>query len=408
MEDDVDRVGARDLRDEREKPVPEGEGVAGVQPAVRELVGAPERQVAECEELLDPREMEEAVAAHVPGDVPSQDAEERPCGEHGAAPGGLPVHRHEISVPAPPDADDERRAACRQEEDQRRRERAVDDERHRERGEDEREGPRDRGRCTTDAEVPQERARCEDDGESEDELEQEPEAAHRRFRPLIRRAAPRRGRSQPGGSVAIETPSLAAIQPAARQERRAQQLPRLLGLARATVERQVAQVPTDVLAEHAPAVRGAADVDAPRRGREHDAPARIGGAAHPVDLLAEEEVPLVERPDRVVRAAAQEKARPHHPLHLALALVVEARSVERIEGARAQRSEMRVLGREPPQRRVAADGALERPVAVLQARPDRRLRAGGGRAISVVGFTRSMETGPRRTRKAPAPSDPLY
>ena len=70
------RVGAGDLGDEREKAVPEREGVAGVEPAVGELDHALEREVAEREELPHPGEMEEPVAAHLAGDPPQQQAEQ--------------------------------------------------------------------------------------------------------------------------------------------------------------------------------------------------------------------------------------------------------------------------------------------------------------------------------------------
>ena len=82
VEHDVHRIGARHLRDEREEAVPERERVAGMQPAVRELVRAPEREVAERQQLLDPCEMEEAVAADVPRDVPEEEPEQRARGEH--------------------------------------------------------------------------------------------------------------------------------------------------------------------------------------------------------------------------------------------------------------------------------------------------------------------------------------
>src|SRR6476619_4068818 len=145
-------------------------------------------------------------------------------------------------------------------------------------------------------------------------------------------------RAEPGGCLAVVAAALAAVQPAAHEERGAQELSRVLRRAGPSVERQVAQVPAYVLAEHPAAVRRPANVDAPRRGREQHVPPRIGRAAHPVDLLAEEEVALVERPDLVVGAASQEEAGPHDPLHLALALVVEARAVERVQRARARRA----------------------------------------------------------------------
>ena len=85
MQDDVDGVGARDLGDEREEPVPERERIAGVEAAVGELVRAREREVVEGQELLDASEVEEPVAADVPGDVPERDAEGGARREHRAA-----------------------------------------------------------------------------------------------------------------------------------------------------------------------------------------------------------------------------------------------------------------------------------------------------------------------------------
>ena len=76
MPDDVRRIGTGDLRDEGQQPVPERERVARVQAPVRELVQRVERQVAEVGELARPREVEEAVAAHLAGDVPEEDAEQ--------------------------------------------------------------------------------------------------------------------------------------------------------------------------------------------------------------------------------------------------------------------------------------------------------------------------------------------
>ena len=57
--------------------MPEREGVAGVEPAVRELVHV-EVEVAELDQLANPREVEEAVAADLARDVPEQQP------EHGA------------------------------------------------------------------------------------------------------------------------------------------------------------------------------------------------------------------------------------------------------------------------------------------------------------------------------------
>ena len=160
-------------------------------------------------------------------------------------------------------------------------------------------------------------------------------------------------------------------------------------------------MPADVLAEVPAAVRSAADVDAPCVRREHDRPATVGRAAHPVDLLAEEEVPLVERTHLVEHGAADQQACPPQPLDLALARVVEARPVERVQraGPRRELAEVEVLGGEPPGRRVPAHRALERAVRVLEARPDRRgprvtvrrRDEGGERAVEEPGVSVQQE-----------------
>ena len=90
MEDDVDGLGARGLRDERQEAVPQRERIAGVQPAVGELVRAGEREVAEGKQLLDAGEMEEPVSTDVTRDVPEEKAEERTDARHGTAVGTLP------------------------------------------------------------------------------------------------------------------------------------------------------------------------------------------------------------------------------------------------------------------------------------------------------------------------------
>jgi len=73
------RIDAGELRDEREEPVPERERVAGVQPAVRELVDRPDVQRAERVQLPDAAEVEERVAVHDARDVPEHGAEHEPC-----------------------------------------------------------------------------------------------------------------------------------------------------------------------------------------------------------------------------------------------------------------------------------------------------------------------------------------
>ena len=58
--------------------MPERERVAGVQPAVRELVHGLERQLVERVELAHAGEVEERVAAELPGDRPERDPEADP------------------------------------------------------------------------------------------------------------------------------------------------------------------------------------------------------------------------------------------------------------------------------------------------------------------------------------------
>ncbi len=70
VDDDLLRIGARDLRDECEKPVPERERVPGVQAPVRELRDTVEGEVVELQELARAGEVEEAVAVDVPRNAP--------------------------------------------------------------------------------------------------------------------------------------------------------------------------------------------------------------------------------------------------------------------------------------------------------------------------------------------------
>ena len=93
----------------------------------------------------------------------------------------------------PVDAHGEGGGAAGQDEDERQRERAPHEERHGEGCEDDRQRPCERRRHAADADRPgDERAGREHDGEPEDELEQEPDAAHAARCRLIRRATPRR------------------------------------------------------------------------------------------------------------------------------------------------------------------------------------------------------------------------
>ena len=96
VQDDLGRVEEADPRDEREEPVPERERVAGVEPAVGELVDGVERERAERIQLLHAREVEEPVAADVPGDVPEQEPEQR-AGEKDPAPPRDPLRPRRVA-----------------------------------------------------------------------------------------------------------------------------------------------------------------------------------------------------------------------------------------------------------------------------------------------------------------------
>ena len=182
VEDDVHRVGARDLCHEGEEAVPERERVAGVEPPVGELVRRVEREVVEGEELLDAREVEEPVAADVPGDAPEEDPEGASEGQ-GEAPAADTVGSR-----PPTDREGKCRHPCREHEDERERERRGDDVRHRHRGEDHHEPPRHPRRDPGDAERPRDdEAGRQHDRQPEAELGEEEETAHLRCSGLTRR-----------------------------------------------------------------------------------------------------------------------------------------------------------------------------------------------------------------------------
>ncbi len=167
VQDDLGRVEEADPRDEREEPVPERERVAGVKPAVGELVDGVERERAERIQLLHAREVEEPVAADVPGDVPEQEPEQRAGAERpSACPGSAPPSgrcgaNRSATMPGT-----SRRS-------ERQRQRRADGERHRQRAEDERERPRERRRDAADPERPRdERARQQQHDVREHELDE--------------------------------------------------------------------------------------------------------------------------------------------------------------------------------------------------------------------------------------------
>ena len=127
-------------------------------------------------------------------------------------------------------------------------------------------------------------------------------------------------------------------------------------------------------------------MDELRAREEDDLPARLREAVAPVGLLAEEEEVLVERPDLLDRLAPDEHDRAHHELGLEHRVVVEAARVEPVQRPRPRRelAQEEVLGREPPQRREAAHGALQRAVRVQRgaARRQRRPACSSAKATS--------------------------
>src|SRR5437763_860931 len=83
--------------------------------------------------------------------------------------------------------------------------------------------------------------------------------------------------------------------------------PGALGLGRAAVLGEEAELAAQVLDVHPPAVRRAADVGELGLGIEPDLPAGRLEAVAPVRLLAEEEEVLVRRPDLLDRLAPDEQ-----------------------------------------------------------------------------------------------------
>ena len=169
VQDDVVGVEEGDAGDESEEAVPEREGIAGVQPPVRELVHGVERESVERVELAHAREVEEAVAADLAGNVPEQDPQHRTGAEYPPArwkPFGAG------NVPGEPQRKD---AGCEQQ-DEREAQGGARSERHRERSEQDRERPSKRCR---DAAQPE---RAGDDGPREQQdpgREREPQERHR-------------------------------------------------------------------------------------------------------------------------------------------------------------------------------------------------------------------------------------
>ena len=149
MQDDLGRIEEGDAGDERQKAVPEREGVAGMQAAVGELVDRLEREGVERLQLANAREVEEAVAADLAGDVPEQHAEHHSGSEHPPPPGNPLRPRR-----APHER--ERHDPGAEQQDERQRERRAGGERDGQRAEEERERPGE-----GDRDAPQPESACD-------------------------------------------------------------------------------------------------------------------------------------------------------------------------------------------------------------------------------------------------------
>ena len=363
VRDDPLRILARDLRDQRDEAVPERERVAGVQAAVGELGDPLERQVVELEQLPRTREVEETVTLHRRRRDPQEHADDRAPEERPGTPrNGLG------GGPAPEAAEHGRGDGDENEQHERQRQGRAEREGDRERPEHGHERPREARRHAAHAERSREQPPGREDdrgGERELEVEDEPSAPEQRGRVTGR---------EPRRAVAVRAPTLAAEDEPAKAKRREEQAARALGLLRAAVLPEEEQMAAEVLAVEATAVRRAAHVHALGAGEEDDLPAGLAEPVAPVRLLAEEEVVLVALADLRDRLAPQEHARAHDDLDLAHLVVVEAARVERVQRRRARRelAQEEVLGREPPEGRVAANRALQRPVRVEEPRADDR------------------------------------
>ncbi len=102
------RADAGQPRDDRDRGMPEREGVPRMQPAVPELVDRPQRERVEAQQLLFPGQVEEGVAV-VAGDPPERDSGHHAESEHSQAPRrdssrtgrreGRRDHRHDDQQP---------------------------------------------------------------------------------------------------------------------------------------------------------------------------------------------------------------------------------------------------------------------------------------------------------------------
>ncbi len=138
VHDDLGRVDARQLRDQREERVPERERVAGVQPAVHELAHAFERELVERQELPHAREVEQRVAGRLGEHVPEQHAGKDADPEH-REPDRIP--RAQRSTPEP---DGDRRQSRGEQEPEGERQRRARREHDEHRAEDQRQARHDR------------------------------------------------------------------------------------------------------------------------------------------------------------------------------------------------------------------------------------------------------------------------
>ena len=177
VEDDVRRVEEADPGDEREEAVPERERVAGVETTVGELIDGVERERAERIELPHAREVEEAVAADLPGDVPEQEPEHGACDEDPSPPRN-PL-RPRRGAPEP------HCGGCGGEQQhERRRQRRADGKRHGERAEDQHQRPGERRRHAPLAERPRhERAGQQQHDVGEHELDERHRSSSSGIRP---------------------------------------------------------------------------------------------------------------------------------------------------------------------------------------------------------------------------------
>ncbi len=166
VQDDLRRIEEGDACDEREKAVPEREGVARMQAAVGELIDRLERERVERLQLANARQMEEAVATDLARDVPQQHAEHDAGAEH------PPPPRDPLGPRRAPH-ERERRDSGSEQQEESQRERRAGDERDRKRTEEKRERPGEGDRRASQPESPRDhRSGQQQDAGREREAEQ--------------------------------------------------------------------------------------------------------------------------------------------------------------------------------------------------------------------------------------------